>query len=432
MEQITALAAGGQRTLSAQESRRAVAAAGVGNALEFYDFVTFTFFAIQIGRTFFPTHDPYVSLMASFATFGAGFLARPLGAWVLGRVADRRGRKPVLMLSMVLMGLGTALLVLTPGYARIGAAAPAIAVFARLIQGFALGGEVGAASSYMIEAADAQRRGYAISWQQAGQSISGLSGAAIGLLVSLTMNAQQLETFGWRIALGVGVVIVPYALILRRAISETHGVATAPVIEPPADSSFARTVTIGLILMGMGTTATYAFSYQASYAQSKLHLSPSVALGGQVAGYCVGIVASLYGGMLSDRIGRKPLIIATRIGYGMMIVPILAWQLAMPTPLVLIVSTALLAIVSTGGTGVIYAAIAESLPQRARATSFALIYSVPVMILGGTTQLLLEWLIHVTGNPLAVGWYLVGITIIATIASCFLTESAPARRKPAG
>ncbi|WP_195908543.1 MFS transporter [Novosphingobium sp. Gsoil 351] len=296
-----------------REARRAVAAAGVGNALEFYDFVTFTFFAIQIGRTFFPSSSDYATLMASFATFGAGFLARPVGAWYLGRLSDRTGRKPVLMLSMVLMGLGTSMLVFTPGYATIGIAAPVLAIVARLVQGFALGGEVGAASSYMIEASAQHRRGWVISWQQASQQISGACGAAVGLMISLTMSAQDLQTFGWRIALGAGLVIVPFALVIRKSIPETHGDAARPVLSPPADASYIRTCVIGCILIASGTISTYAFNYQASYVQSKLNFPPSVALAGQVSGYVIGLIFSLGGGALSDRFGRKPFIVGKPI-----------------------------------------------------------------------------------------------------------------------
>lgn len=424
-------AGAGRAGIARNESRRAVAAAGVGNALEFYDFVTFTFFAIQIGRTFFPSESPYLSLMASFATFGAGFFARPVGAYYLGRMSDRTGRKPVLMLSMVLMGIGTALLVLTPGYATIGWAAPVLAVVARLVQGFALGGEVGAASSYMIEAAVEHRRGWAISWQQASQSISGMIGSGIGLVISLTMSAKELESYGWRIALGIGLVIVPFALVIRRSIPETHGTEAAPKLKPPHDSSYRRTCIIGFILIGMSTISTYAFNYQASFAQAKLGFSPSVALAGQVAGYFVGLVFGLVGGALSDIVGRRPLIIGSRALYALLILPVLTWQVEAHDPLVMILSSALVIIPAAMGAGAVFAAIAENLPQSVRATSFALIYSLPVTILGGSTQLVLEWLIHVTGNPLSVGWYLTGVALVSGVAALFLPESAPRRRRQA-
>ncbi|MBW8785183.1 MAG: MFS transporter, partial [Novosphingobium sp.] len=201
--------------------RRAVFAATLGNALEFYDFVTFAYFAIQIGKTFFPSHDPFVSLMGSLATFGVGFVTRPIGAYVLGGYADRHGRKRAMLLSMMMMGAGIALLVLTPGYARIGVLAPIAAVTARLLQGLALGGEVGSATIYMMEASDPYKRGFTISWQGASQGISATVGALVGLLISLVLTGPELTSYGWRIALGLGLFIVPVALMVRSSLPET-------------------------------------------------------------------------------------------------------------------------------------------------------------------------------------------------------------------
>ena len=199
-----------------KESRRAIAAASVGNALEFYDFVTFSFFAIQIGHAFFPRGDPFLNLMAALATFGAGFITRPLGAYILGGYADRVGRKPAMMFSITLMGLAIAVLALTPGYATIGIAAPIIAIGARLAQGFALGGEVGSATTYMMESAALGRRGFMISWQGATQQIALSFGALVGIVLSLLLSASELDAYGWRIALLIGVAIVPFGLWIRR------------------------------------------------------------------------------------------------------------------------------------------------------------------------------------------------------------------------
>jgi len=175
------------------QRRRAVIAATMGNGLEFYDFITFAFFAIQIGNTFFPSQNHYLSLMGSLATFGAGFITRPLGAHILGGYADRRGRKPAMLISMSLMGLGIVLLCVTPGYASIGIAAPVIAVCARLIQGFALGGEVGSATVYMMESARPERRAFTVAWQGASQNVAATIGPAVGLALSLALSASELS-----------------------------------------------------------------------------------------------------------------------------------------------------------------------------------------------------------------------------------------------
>ena len=208
---------------------RHVAAVCVGNALEFYDFVTYAFFAAQIGRCFFPSQARDVILLASLATFGAGFLTRPLGAWVIGRMGDRRGRKPAMLLSFALIGIASIGLPLTPSYASIGALAPILVIGFRLLQGFALGGEVGPSTAFMMEAAPLHRRGLYISLQSMSADAATLAAGAIGVVLAHLLNESQLDAWGWRVALLAGAVIVPFGLYLRRTLGETlHVAAEAP------------------------------------------------------------------------------------------------------------------------------------------------------------------------------------------------------------
>src|SRR5215475_2967289 len=201
--------------------KRHILAVVTGNALEFYDFVTYSFFAVYIGRTFFPESLTRFSLLASLATFGVGFVMRPIGAYVIGRMGDRIGRKPAMLLSFSLMGVGVAGLALTPSYARIGVAAPVLVVLFRLVQGFALGGEVGPTTAFMAEAAPPERRGFYISMQYATQDAATLVAGLIGLGLSLTLNEGQLQDWGWRGAMLVGASIVPFGLWLRTSLPET-------------------------------------------------------------------------------------------------------------------------------------------------------------------------------------------------------------------
>ena len=172
--------------------RRHIAAVTLGNALEFYDFLTFSFFAIQIGHAFFPSNSAYGSLMGSLATFGAGFATRPLGAIVIGRYADRVGRKPAMLLSFVLIGASIFGMALIPPYAAIGLAAPVLAVIARMLQGFSLGGEIGSNTAFLLEAAPPQTRGLIVSWQGASQMIAILVGSLVGVLLSSLLPANLL------------------------------------------------------------------------------------------------------------------------------------------------------------------------------------------------------------------------------------------------
>jgi MFS family permease len=185
---------------------RATFGATIGNMLEFYDFITYSFFAIQIGRTFFPSHGQFASLMLSLATFGAGFITRPLGALVIGAYSDRVGRRPAMILSFAMMGAAIIALALTPSYNSIGIAAPILVIVARLVQGFSLGGEVGPTTAYLMEAAAVGRRGLAVSLQFASQRIAATAGALVGVVLSEVMTSEALDSMavGSRTELGVG------------------------------------------------------------------------------------------------------------------------------------------------------------------------------------------------------------------------------------
>src|SRR6476660_505207 len=197
-----------------------IAAVTAGNAFEFYDFVTYAFFAPQIGRALFPG-DAAHSLLLSLATFGVGFLTRPLGGIVIGRMADRRGRKPAMILSFSIMGIAMTGLALTPSYAAVGMAAPLLAIFFRLLQGFALGGEVGPNIAYLMEAAPPGRRAFYISLNFASADFAVMVAGLVGFGLSSTLRSQELESWGWRIAFLIGAVIVPFGLRLRRTLAET-------------------------------------------------------------------------------------------------------------------------------------------------------------------------------------------------------------------
>lgn len=411
--------------LTPKQRRRAVLAATIGNGLEFYDFITFAYFAIQIGNTFFPSGNPYFSLMGSLATFGAGFITRPLGAHFLGGYADRHGSKSSMMISMMLMGAGTLILALTPGYATIGVIAPVAVVFARLMQGFALGGEVGSATTYMLESAVAERRGYTISWQGASQGISGAAGALVGLILSLLLTSDQLQDYGWRIALLLGASIVPFALFIRKSLPETHHRAKATAAPHIPFRDYRRVLALGFLVIASGTIASFIYKYMATYGQNTLHLSSSISFAGTLANSVIAVVSGLLGGWLSDRIGRKPVMIFGRLSFFILIMPCFLWLTTARTATAFITVNLVLSFASNLTGGALYAAIAESLPRAVRARAFALVYSIPVAVFGGTTQLVVTWLLEVTGNPMAIAWYLTGATAIGLAATIMMRESAP-------
>lgn len=414
-----------------RQRRRAIVAATLGNGLEFYDFLTFAFFAIQIGHTFFPSDNAYLSLMGSLATFGAGFITRPIGAHVLGGYADHRGRKPAMLISMSLMGAGILLLCITPGYAAIGIAAPVIAVIARLVQGFALGGEVGCASIYMMESAHSMRRGFTVSWQGASQGVASTIGALVGLLLTFLLTDAQLSLFGWRIALLLGVTIVPLALYVRASLPETiHHADTAP-LEDVRFRSYRRPIVCGFLIIGSGTIGNYILAYMATYGQHTLHLSTRVSLAAEFGINAIGVATVLLGGWVSDRHGRRAVTILPQAVFCLLIVPCFLWLTRSRDATSFIVASLILGGVQASMYGAIYAAISESIPKQVRARAFALVYSIPVAVFGGTTQLVVTWLLHVTGEPMSVAWYLTAVALIGLGAMIAMRESAPAKVLPA-
>src|SRR5690348_14766968 len=285
-------------------SWRQALAIAVGNGLEFYDFVTYAFFATQIGRTFFPSDTPGLSLLSSLATFGVGFLTRPLGAIVIGRFGDRAGRKPAMMLSLCLIGVALTGLALTPSYASIGTLAPILVIVFRLLQGFALGGEVGPSTAFLLEAAPPSRRGLYASLQATSADSAALVAGLVGVVLASALDSAQLDAWGWRIALLLGVCIIPFAFVLRRTLTET---LTATVPEERGDASaagYVRVFVLGLIMLSAATTNNYVLEYMTTYASNTLGMPAAISFGATAAIGGSGLICDTLGGWLSDQIGR--------------------------------------------------------------------------------------------------------------------------------
>ncbi|HUB84940.1 MAG TPA: MFS transporter [Rhizomicrobium sp.] len=408
--------------------KRYVAAAVLGNALEFYDFTTYGYFALQIGRTFFPSHDPFVSLMATLVTFGAGFIMRPVGSFVIGRYGDRAGRRPAMILSFVLMGGGVVALPLTPSYAAIGVAAPIIVVLIRLVQGFALGGEIGPTTAFMLEAAPAYSRGLYGSLQFASQGFATLLAGIAGVVLAHLLSPLQLDHFGWRIALALGALIVPIGLAMRRSIPETLHEAVARA-DSVASMTTTRIIVLGLMTIMGSTTGVYVLGYMATYAQSALHLSAMAGFSSVVTFGVVSVIAPCIAGVISDREGRKPVMIWPRVALTFAVYPAFLAVTIWPSVLSLILATALLGLLTQSGGAVSLVAITEALPPGLRSMTMAVIYSVGVAAFGGTTQPIITELMHITGSKLAPAWWLTGTTLIALLAAILMAETAPKKMR---
>lgn len=408
-----------------------VGAVVIGNALEFYDFLVYAYYAVYIGQVFFPSRSATVSLLASLAAFGVGFLARPLGALVFGMIGDRAGRKPALILSFSLIGLADAGLALTPSYASIGIAAQILLVFFRLLQGFAVGGEVGPSTAYLIEAAPELQRGLYASLQYASQALGAGLAALVGMVLSALLSAHAFGNYSWRIALVLGVLIVPFGTMLRTRLPESleraraAGRRAAAMLQPRA--GFLGVVTLGFVMLAASTVAGYIELYLTTYTIVTLHRSSTIGFGMAVASNVATIAFSIAGGALSDKIGRRPMMIVPSLLLCVMFVPVF-WTMIHVRSVVALYGGVITLVGASGLVGTaITTHVSESLPPERRAGSIGVLYALAVTIFGSCTQFVVAWLIAATGSALAPAILGEVSAVAGLLAMLFTRESAPAK-----
>ena len=415
----------GVNKMKGQLTKGQLAAVVAGNALEFYDFLVFGFFAIQIGRTFFPAGSETASLLATLAVFGAGFLTRPLGGLVLGRMGDRIGRKPVMIFTFGLMGVAILGLALTPSYASIGIAAPVLVLIFRLLQGFALGGEVGPTTAFLMEAAPLRQRGQYVSLQNATQYFAVLCVGIVGTLLGTTMPTESFGAWGWRIAMLLGAVVIPFAYVLRRRLPETlHEQPQIAPAQPPL-----RVAALAILIIAGVTISTYTMNYIATYIQHTLGGSQLLASVGTAAAGVTSMLGALLGGRLSDRFGRKPVAVSSAIAATVAVAPCFLIMLIFPTGPVIVAAAAILAFAISIFPPALLTNIAESFPVSLRAGGVGFVYASAVAVFGGSAQYIVTWLIAVTGSPLAPAWYMMGAMVLAITGMLMLRETAPIKHE---
>ena len=403
-------------------TRGVVVAAVAGNAIEFYDFVSYAYFAVYIGKTFFPTTSAYLSLLASVSVFGVGFFARPLGAWLIGMYADRRGRRPALLLTMALMTTGTLGLALTPSYAAIGVATPLLLALARLVQGFALGGDVGPATAFLLEIAPANRRAFFTSWQNGSQGISALVAGALGLALTSTLSPAQMQAWGWRLPFLLALALIPVVLVLRRNMPETLEAPLLPARERSAAPALGhlRLVVLGILVFAGATIATYVGTYMATYAVATLKLPPTTAMAATMVFGLALLAGALAGGWWSDVAGPAWPALAPRVG--LVVLAPVGLQLLVSHPglgMLLAVCTMLGVLTGMTSSAALYL-LGQRLAATRRAAGIALAYAAATAVFGGTTQAVVTWLIAATGSPIAPAWYASGTGLASCIALALL------------
>jgi MFS family permease len=392
-----------------------------------YDFMVFGYYASAIGNAFFPSGNPFLSLMLSLMTFGAGFLMRPLGAIVLGAYTDRHGRRAGLILTLGLMSAGIISIAFMPGYVTIGLLAPLLVLTGRLLQGFSAGMELGGVSVYLSEIATPGHKGFYVSWQSASQQVAVMSAALVGVMLSSALPPQKMMQWGWRIPLLLCCAILPFLFRLRRSLEETDEFIARK--HRPSTSEILRSLTAnwGIVLIGvmMVTMTTVSFymitAYTPTFGSSVLHLASMDSL---IVTLCVG-ASNLFWlpvmGTLSDRIGRRPLLVMCTILMLITAYPAMLWLVRDPSFSRLLGVELWLSFIFGSYNGAMVVFLTEIMPVNVRTTGFALAYSLATAIFGGFTPAISTYLIHVTGNRAIPGLWL-SFAAACGLAASFLAK----------
>ena len=403
-----------------------------GNFLEMYDFFVFAYYASAIGRIFFPNTSEFASLMLSLMTFGAGFLMRPLGAIVLGAYIDHNGRRKGLLLTLGLMAVGTLSIGCVPGYQTIGLLAPLIVVAGRLLQGFSAGVELGGVSVYLSEIATPGHKGFYVSWQSGSQQVAVIFVALLGVILSSALPPEQMGAWGWRIPFLIGCTIVPFIFLIRRSLQETDEFLARK--RHPKMAEIVRSVaanwllvTVGMLMVTMTTVSFYFITaYTPTFGREVLKLGSIDAL---VVTLCVG-VSNLFwlpvSGALSDRIGRRPILIACTVLSLLTAYPALSWLVSEPSFTRLLMVELWLSFIFGAYNGAMVVYLTEIMPAEVRTAGFSLAYSLATALFGGFTPAISTYLIHVPGNRAMAGVWL------GFAAACGLAATLVAGRRQYG
>ena len=421
---------GASHAVDSATRRRALIAGAVGNFMEWFDYAVYAFLASVIGALFFPSDVPFVSTLATFAVFAVGFFMRPLGGFIFGYFGDRYGRRSALSAAIILMAASTLSIGLLPTAAQIGVLAPILLVVARLAQGLSVGGEYSGSAAFMVEYAPANQRAFYGSWLQASIGAGFLAGSVLATLLTTFMPEAMLLSWGWRVPFIAGMLVGVVGLYMRlkmddtpafRALEENHEVETAPI-----RASFMRYWRQGLIAVGFTlvfTVSYYVFlTYMPTYLSEVVGLPLSLALTASSVGIAFHVLALPFMGMLSDRVGRKPVLIAASVGIAVLTYP--AFLLMSGGNFVLII----LAQLMFGLLVAMYAApapaaLVEMFPTKVRYTALGVSYNLAVAAFGGTAPFIATFLVSRTGSNISPAFYVIAAAVITTLVLLGIRET---------
>lgn len=397
-----------------------------GNFLEQFDFFLFGFYATYIAKTFFPTDNEFASLMLTFAVFGAGFLMRPIGAIVLGAYIDRIGRRKGLMVTLSIMACGTLLIALVPGYATIGLLAPVLVLLGRLLQGFSAGVELGGVSVYLAEISTSGNKGFYTSWQSASQQIAIIAAALIGYYLNANLTPEEISAWGWRIPFFIGCMIIPLIFVLRRSLVETeeflnrkHRPDTKEILYTVVQNW--KVILAGMLLVAMTTTTFYFITvYTPTYGKSVLHLSAEDSL---IVTMLVGLSNFFWlpiGGAISDRIGRRAVLMTITVLALLTTYPALEWLTQAPSFERMTIVLLWLSFFFGMYNGAMVAALTEVMPVYVRTVGFSLAFSLATAVFGGLTPIVSTGLVEITGSKSSPAYWLMFAAFSGLIATWIL------------
>ncbi|WP_432082486.1 glycine betaine/L-proline transporter ProP [Streptomyces sp. WAC 04229] len=413
--------------------RRAVKAAALGNAMEWFDFGVYSYIAVTLGKVFFPSGNPTAQLLSTFGAFAAAFLVRPLGGMVFGPLGDRVGRQKVLALTMILMAAGTFAIGLIPSYATIGVWAPVLLLAARLVQGFSTGGEYAGASTFIAEYAPDKRRGFLGSWLEFGTLAGYIGGAGLVTLMTALLSDGDLTSWGWRIPFLIAGPMGIVGLYLRMRLEETPAFAAevakaekqrpkVPLREMVTGQWRALLLCVGLVLV-FNVTDYMLLSYMPSYLTSELKYDETHGLLVVLAVMALMMVVQPFAGALTDRVGRRPVIAAGCAGFLLLSVP--ALLLIREGSLVAVgLGMAALGLLLVCFTASMPSALPALFPTRVRYGSLSIGFNISVSLFGGTTPLVVTALIGATGDMMMPAYYMMAAAVVGGVAVWFMTESA--------